>query len=152
MVGRVALVTDSTACIPPDLAAQWGIGVVPIQIKIGETVANENRVPRGVLIDALRRHQAVSTAAPDPAAFYQAFQQAAGHGADEIVSVHISAGQSETYQSALRAAARSGIPVHVIDSRTTGMSLGYAVLAAARVAGAGGGPRRVLDSLARRLS
>ena len=43
------------------------------------------------------------------------------------------------------------MPVHVVDSGTTGMSLGYAVLAAARVAGAGGGPRRVMDALARRL-
>jgi DegV family protein with EDD domain len=152
MRGRVALVTDSTSCIPPKLAEQWGIGVVPIQIQIGERVDFENRVPTPVLIDALRRNLAVATSAPDPAAFHWTYQRAAEHGADEIVSVHISSGQSDTYQRALHAAAQSRVPVHVIDSRTTGMSLGYAVLAAARVAGAGGGPRRVLDALARRLS
>jgi DegV family protein with EDD domain len=40
--------------------------------------------------------------------------------------------------------------VHVVDSATTGMSLGYAVLAAARVAGAGGNPRRVIDAAVKR--
>jgi len=152
MHGRVALVTDSTSCIPAELAEQWGIGIVPIQIKIGERVDTENRVPTPVLIDALQRNVAVSTAAPDPAAFHWTYQRAAQWGADEIISVHISSGQSDTYQRALHAAAQSRVPVHVIDSRTTGMSLGYAVLAAARVAGAGGGPRRVLDALARRLT
>jgi DegV family protein with EDD domain len=152
MHGRVALVTDSTACIPPELAAQWGIGVVPIQIKIGDWVGTENRVPTPTLIDALQQGADVSTDAPDPAAFHWTYQQAAAQGADEIVSVHISSGQSDTYQRALHAAAQSRVPVHVIDSRTTGMSLGYAVLAAARVAGAGGGPRRILGALARRLT
>jgi DegV family protein with EDD domain len=151
MHGRVALVTDSTSCIPAELAAQWGIGVVPIQIQIGHWVDTENRVPRPAIIDALRSNEAVSTAPPDPAAFFWMYQEAAARGADEVVSVHISSGQSETYQRAMEAAAKSRVPVHVIDSRTTGMSLGYAVLAAARVAGAGGGPRRVFDALARRL-
>ncbi len=152
MHGRVALVTDSTSCIPADLAAQWGIGIVPIQIKIGDRVFTENHVPNPALIDALERNVPVSTAAPHPGSFHATYQQAAAHGADEIVSVHISSGQSDTYQRALHAAAQSRVPVHVIDSRTTGMSLGYAVLAAARVAGAGGGPRRVLGALAKRLT
>lgn len=152
MHGRVVLVTDSTSCIPAELAAQWGIGIIPLQIRIGERVDTENRVPTPVLIDALQRNLTVSTSAPDPAAFYWTYQQAAAAGADEVVSVHISAGQSDTYQRALHAATQSRVPVHVIDSRTTGMSLGYAVLAAARVAGAGGGARRVLDALARRLA
>ena len=38
MHGRVALVTDSTSGIPADLAKQWRIGIVPIQIKIGDRV------------------------------------------------------------------------------------------------------------------
>jgi DegV family protein with EDD domain len=148
---RVALVTDSTACIPAALAAQWGVGVVPIQIRIGQHVDHEHRMPKRLLIEALQQHLAVTTDAPAPAAFHWAYGEAIARGADEVVSVHISSGQSQTYQRALAAAAQSPVPVHVIDSRTTGMSLGYAVLAAARVAGAGGGPRRVLDALVRRL-
>lgn len=151
MSGRVGLVTDSTSSIPTALAAQWGITVVPTQIRIGQHVRAEHNVPKNVLVRALEDNLDVTTSAPDPAGFLWAYQDLAARGADEVVSVHISSRQSETYEIARRAAAQSWVPVHVVDSGTTGMSLGYAVLAAARVAGAGGGPRRVMDALAKRL-
>lgn len=151
MPSRVALVTDSTSCLPASVAAQWGIGMVMNRITIGQHVDSEDQVAPDVLINALRRNEAVSTAPPDPAAFSGAYERAARLGADEVVSVHVSAEQSQTYQVALHAAATSQVPVHVVDSRTCGLSLGYAVLAAARVAGAGGGARRVMDALAHRL-
>lgn len=151
MSGRVGLVTDSTSSIPTAMAEQWGITVVPTQIRIGEHVMAEHNVPTDVLVRALEDNLVVSTSAPDPAGFLWAYQDLAARGADEVVSVHISSRQSETYEVARHAATQSRVPVHVVDSGTTGMSLGYAVLAAARVAGAGGGPRRVMDALARRL-
>ncbi len=143
--------TDSTSSIPASLAAEWGITVVPTQIRIGEHVRAEHNVPTEVLVRALEGNMDVATAAPDPAGFRWAYEDLAARGADEVVSVHISSRQSDTYEIARQAAAQSRVPVHVVDSGTTGMSLGFAVLAAARVAGAGGGPRRVMDALARRL-
>jgi DegV family protein with EDD domain len=151
MSGRIGLVTDSTSSIPPAQAAQWGITVVPMQIQIGKQVRAEPSVPKDILVRALQEDYAVSTAPPDPAGFAWAYQDLANRGADEIISVHISGRQSKTTEVAEMAAAHSPVPVHIVDSQTTGMSLGYAVLAAARVAGAGGGARRVMDCLARRL-
>jgi DegV family protein with EDD domain len=151
MPGRVGLVTDSTSSIPPAQAAAWGITVVPMQIQIGEQVRAEPAVPKDVLVRALLEDHRVATSPPDPAGFAWAYQDLANRGADEILSVHISGRQSKTVEVAEKAAAQSPIPVHVVDSSTAGMSLGYAVLAAARVAGAGGGARRVMDCLARRL-
>lgn len=151
MAGRVALVTDSTSSIPAALAAQWGITVVPTQILIGKHVRAEPAVPKDMLVRALEKKMDVTTAPPDLAGFLWAYETQAARGADEIISVHISSRQSETYAIARRAAERSRIPVHVVDSGTTGMSLGYAVLAAARTAGAGGGARRVMNTLAKRL-
>jgi DegV family protein with EDD domain len=151
MQGRVGLVTDSTSSIPASVAADWGITVVPTQITIGTYTRAEHNVPKNVLVRALEGDMDVSTSPPDPAGFSWAYEQQAARGAEEIVSVHISARQSETYDIARKVAARSPVPVHVVDSGTTGMSLGFAVLAAARVANAGGGPRRVMDALARRL-
>lgn len=151
MPGRVALVTDSTSGLPPESAEQWGIGVVQTRIQINGRTAAESQISKRTLIQALEQRLEVSTAEPDPAAFLRIYQEQAARGADEVVSVHVSAGQSKTFHAAQQAAAHAGVPVHVIDSRTTGMSLGYAVLAAARVAGAGGGGRRVLAALARRL-
>lgn len=151
MQGRVGLVTDSTSSIPASLAAQWGITVVPTQIRIGQHLRAEHNVPKDMLVKALVDDMDVATSPPDPAGFAWAYEDQAARGAAEIVSVHISGRQSQTYEIARDAAARSRVPVHVVDSGTTGMSLGFAVLAAARVAGAGGGPRRVMDALARRL-
>lgn len=151
MQGRVGLVTDSTSSIPATLAAQWGVTVVPTKIRIGTHVAAEHNVPKEYLVRALEGDMDVSTSPPDPEGFEWAYKHAAAIGADEVVSVHISAKQSETYEIARRVAVHSPVPVHVVDSGTTGMSLGFAVLAAARVAGAGGGARRVMDALARRL-
>lgn len=151
MQARVGLVTDSTASIPASLANDWGVTVVPMQIRIGTYTRSEPNVPKDVLVRALEGDLDVSTAPPDPDGFAWAYRQQAARGADEIVSVHISSRQSETCEIARAAAARSEVPVHVVDSGTTGMSLGFAVLAAARVAGAGGGPRRVMQALARRI-
>jgi DegV family protein with EDD domain len=66
--------------------------------------------------------------------------------------VHVSARQSRTVHAAQEAAKQAAIPVQVADSGTIGMSLGYAALAAARVAGAGGTIKRVVDTLRKRLS
>jgi len=151
MSGRVGVVTDSTSCILPAQAAQWGITVVPMQIQIGKQLRAEPAVPKDILVRALEQDLQVATAPPDPAGFAWAYQDLANRGADEIVSVHISGKQSKTTEVAEKAATQSPVPVHVVDSQTAGMSLGYAVLAAARVAGAGGGARRVMDCLARRL-
>jgi DegV family protein with EDD domain len=151
MHGRVGLVTDSTSSIPASLAAQWGITIVPTQIKINQYTRAEHNVPKDVLVRALEGDMDVSTSPPDPAGFQWAYEQQAARGAEEVVSVHISGRQSETCDVARKTAAYSPVPVHVVDSGTTGMSLGFAVLAAARVAGAGGGPRRVMEALARRL-
>ncbi|HVK23472.1 MAG TPA: DegV family protein [Actinokineospora sp.] len=148
---RVAVVTDSTASLPAELAAQWRLLVVPVQVGIDGHLDDEGRVPHSAVLDALRSGRAVSTEPPAAAALFWAYQQAAADGADAVVSIHVSARQSKTYEHALQAAAQSTIPVHVVDSGTSGMSLGYAAAAAARVAAAGGDPARILATLARRL-
>jgi DegV family protein with EDD domain len=142
--GFVAVVTDSTACLPADLAASLGVRVVQQQLRIGSEYDDEARVPGERIVTALRDHEQVATAAPDPGAFFWAYADAATQGASAIVSLHVSSRMSDTCTAAREAAAQSPIPVHVLDSGTLGMSLGFAVLAAARVAQSGGQLRQVL--------
>jgi DegV family protein with EDD domain len=137
MSGFVAVVTDSTACIPPDLAARMGVRVVQQQLWIGQESDDEARVPGDRIVTALRDNEQVSTSAPESGAFFWAYQDAITQGASAIVSLHISSRMSETCKAAKEAAASTRIPVHVLDSGTLGMSLGFAVLAAARVAQTG---------------
>jgi DegV family protein with EDD domain len=144
MSGFVAVVTDSTACIPASLATRMGIHVVQQQLRIDGEEDDEARVPGERVIKALRGNVDVTTAPPDPGAFFWTYLDAAAQGASAIVSIHISERMSQTCAAARAAAAETRIPVHVLDSGTLGMSLGFAVLAAARLADQGADLRQVL--------
>ncbi len=129
---RVAVVTDSTAALPPGAAERWGIAVVPLDV-----VVDGRRFTEGVslapeeLVAALRRGAQVSTSQPAPEAFARAYARAAALGAEAVVSVHLSGELSGTVGAAHSAAERAPLPVHVVDSRTAAMALGAAALAAA---------------------
>jgi len=135
-----ALVTDSTASLPPGVAAEHGIIVVPLQVVIGATVhdeGSEGATPE-LVAAALREWKPVSTSRPSPAAFLEVYEQAAREGATEIVSVHLSGEMSGTFESAQLAARDASVPVVTVDTRQVGVATGYAALAAADVLAAGG--------------
>ncbi|MFD4196259.1 MULTISPECIES: DegV family protein [Amycolatopsis] len=152
MPNHVAVVTDSTASLPEQLRRQWDITVIQLQLQVGDQVDEENRFDRGELTEALKSGQRVSTNPPDPGAFFWAYQDAAAAGASAIVSLHISERMSATLASAREAARQVQIPVYPLDSGTTGMSLGFAVLSAARAAAAGGRVERVIEAAQRRFA
>lgn len=135
---RVAIVTDSTAYLPEETCAFYGIEVVPLAVVISGEVYDEGTEvePRSVAY-ALQRRREVSTSRPAADAFVTAYQRAVRAGADEIVSLHLSAELSSTHESAWLAADEAPVPVRVVDTRQIGMALGYAVLAAAEAAQAG---------------
>ncbi|WP_326946855.1 DegV family protein [Amycolatopsis sp. NBC_01307] len=150
MPARIAVITDSSSCLPDLVAARWAIGVVQIQLNMGSHFDDENRFDRGKVIDTMRAGQMITTSPPDPGAFFWTYQEAAASGATAIVSVHLSGRMSDTVRAAREAAQQVRIPVHVLDSRTTGMSLGFAAIAAARAAAVGGDAARVIEAAERR--
>ena len=138
MPGRVAVVTDSTAYLPPEVVREHGVRVVPLQVVVGGTSYDEGSgVSSATVADALRTWTPVSTSRPGPHAFLSAYEEAAGEGYDAVVSVHLSADMSGTYESAALGAKESPVPVRVVDSRALGMALGFAVVSAAEAAAAG---------------
>ncbi|MGH8964948.1 MAG: DegV family protein [Actinomycetes bacterium] len=141
MSRTIALVTDSTASLPPDLAEKRDILVVPLQVVIGAASFDEGvdggATPETVAA-ALREWTPVSTSRPTPAAMLQAYRRAANAGASEVVSIHLSGDLSGTFESAQLAARDAPIPVTTVDSRNLGMATGFAVLTAADVLDAGG--------------
>lgn len=130
-----ALVTDSTAYLSSELIEKHGIGVVPLHVVVGGQECREGvDIAPGEVAEALRSFRPVSTSRPSPQAFLDVYREAAEKGADAIVSVHISADMSSTIGSAQLAANQSPVPVTVIDSRSMGMAMGYAVLHGAALA------------------
>lgn len=150
----VAVVTDSAAMLPPEVVAAHGIAVVPLQVVVDGRSYDEGvdeRATPAFVAKALRDHLPVSTSRATPAAMLDAYLRAAAAGAEEIVSVHLSAALSATYESAQLAAtqlAATGSPVTVtlVDTRQVGLAAGYAALAAARRAASGGTARQVASA------
>jgi DegV family protein with EDD domain len=138
MAERVAIVTDSTAYLPTEVVQEHGIRVVPLQVVIGGTAYDEGSgVSSATVAEALRTWTPVSTSRPGPFAFLTAYERAAEEGCTAIVSVHISSDMSGTYESAVLGARDAPVPVRVVDSRSLGMGLGFAVVTAAELAAAG---------------
>lgn len=136
----IALITDSTCDIPQPLRERYAIDVVPLSIIWGDEQLRE-----GIDISPEAFYQRLATdpvhpttSQPTPQDFLTAYQQAAQHGAQEIVVVTISTAMSGTHESARLAASMIDVPVHLVDSRSNSMSLGWQVLAAARAREAGG--------------
>jgi DegV family protein with EDD domain len=151
----VALVTDSTASLPAELAATRSITVVPLQVVIGATSYDEG-VEGGatpeMLAEALRAWTPVSTSRPNPDEMLEVYHRLAAEGATEIVSLHLSGELSGTFESAQLAARKAPVPVLAVDSRQVGMGTGFAVLAAADARDAGGDASAVAAAARRRVS
>jgi DegV family protein with EDD domain len=147
-VTSVAVVTDSTSYLPDSLAAELGIRVVPLHVTIGSRSGAEGiEINSAQVTAALRSHISVTTSRPSPVEFASVYQAALDAGATNVVSVHVSATLSGTWDSARLAAQDFGYgTVRVVDSRSAGMALGFAVLAAARAAAAGRAPAEVQDA------
>jgi DegV family protein with EDD domain len=135
----VAVVTDSTATLRPDVAAEHGITVVPLQVIIGTTPHDEGPGASPEMIAAaMKQHTPVSTSRPAPEAFVEVYEGLAADGHPGIVSVHLSRQVSGTYESALLAAKRVNVPVRVVDTGLVGIGTGLAALAASRAIAGGG--------------
>ncbi len=142
------VITDSSSSLSADLATEHGIRVVPLQVVIGADQFDEGTggaTPERVA-EALRAFTPVSTSRPNPAVMLEVYRQAAAEGYDAIVSVHLSAEMSGTYESALMAAPQAPVPVLTVDSRQVGPALGYAAISAALLAAQGAPPQEVAQA------
>ena len=144
----VAVVTDSTSDLPRALVEELNLRVVPLHVAIGPRSGTDGiEISSREVTTALRAHVSVTTSRPSPAEFAAVYQAALDSGATNVVSIHVSATLSGTWDSARLAAQDFGYgTVRVVDSRSTGMALGFAVLAAARSAAAGAAPAEVQDA------
>lgn len=139
----VAIVTDSTACIPPELVERYQIEVVPVHIIFGgRTFVDSMSQDTREFYELLRGSgERPLTAAPSPAMFLEAMARGARR-ADAVVCLTVSAEFSAMHDSARHAASmlKSESPstdVRVIDSRNAAMAQGFVVVEAARAAAAG---------------
>ncbi len=139
---RIRVVTDSGADLDRAVAAEHGVSVVHLDVRLGafgpditSTWSPEEFWERSAHIAELPE-----TSAPSPGAFKEAFSALADEGAEGIVCITLSSKLSATYQAAVVGAesVTDGIRVRVVDSQFATMAEGLTVLDAVATAEAGG--------------
>ncbi len=133
----VKIVTDSTADLPPEVAQEFGITVVPLHIHFGPDVYEDGvNISKDEFYRRLTSEPELpKTSAPSAGAFTEAYDGLAGE-TNEILSLHISHKLSATYNSAVmgKDGATADCRISVIDTLSTSMGLGLLVIRAAKLA------------------
>jgi len=145
---NVAIVTDSVADLPPQIAEELGITVVPLVVRFGTDLYRDGLdLSPDQFYERLRTSKALpATSVPPPAAFADAYDRLAER-TNEIVVISLTAKLSATYQVALQAVGlmKQQCHVEVLDSQWAVMAQGFITIAAARAAQAGASLHKVLD-------
>ncbi len=139
-MGKIAVVTDSVACVPPELEEKYDIHVVPFHvIWDGANYRDGVDLTPAEFYRLFGQNKSYpTTSQPSLADFVRTYARLS-ETCEGIVSIHVPAeltGAVNLARTAAREAA--SVPVVVIDSRLATMAEGFVVLEAARVAAVGG--------------
>ena len=150
----VRIVTDSTCDIPAELAEELGIRIVPIYVMFGqETYRDRIDMDTDEFFDRLVTNNVhPTTSVPAPKDFADVYNELAEE-TDEIISIHLTAKESGTCNSAVlaRDLVEKKCHIEVVDSQSITISLGMLVIAAARAARSGANLDQVADLVRRNV-
>ena len=133
-MSRIAILTDSSAYLPPDMLERHDIHVIPLKLHWGEEtlVDGVDLTPVEFYTRLAASSALPSTSQPSMHDFLQVFDGLASRYEGVLVPL-ISSGVSGTVASALAASAEfTKAPIEVVDTHSTTAGLALVVLAAAR--------------------
>lgn len=155
-MAKVKIITDSTADIPKSIAEELDITVVPLKVLFGEETFED-----GVDITANEFYEKLAstsisptTSQPTPYQFEEVYQEVAREEETQILSIHLSAKLSGTFQSAniAKDMVKDQIDVTVVDSKRASYAIGIIVVEIAKLAKAGATKEQCLERLDELLS
>jgi DegV family protein with EDD domain len=131
---KIALVTDSTVDLTPEMVEEMGVTIVPLRVIFGDEAYRE-----GVDISAEEFYERLvksrplpTTSAPSVGDFQEAYERLLKE-VDSIVSIHIGTKLSATVQAAQTA--RQSVPkperIEIVDSQMISLAMGFAIMEAA---------------------
>lgn len=147
----IRIATDSTCDLPAEYLKEYDVTVVPINIQFGTDTYLD-----GVNIDRETFYRKIdelgvlpTTSQPSAGQFEEHFRLLLEGGATDILSLHVTAKLSGTFQSAelAREMLEGQVRVHPFDSACGSAGLGFMVLEAARMARDGQGLAEILDRM-----
>lgn len=138
-MNRIAIVTDSTADLPIEIAKEYNITVVPLKVNFqdksyteGVDITNQEFYEKLEKADLLP-----TTSQPSPADFIAKYDELIENGYDSIISIHISDKLSGTRQSATIAGSELSEKItnfSTVDSMQVTVGIGLVVKIAAESA------------------
>lgn len=146
-MSKVAIVTDSTAYLPPSLSSKYPIFTIPLYLHWGDKVYKDGvDIQPEEFYKKMKSSKEVPVSAPPTVNdFVEIYKNVIDQGYD-IFSIHISENLSQTIASAREA--RKSVAserIAIFDSRNTAMAMGFQVLAGAKAAAEGAGLRQCQD-------
>jgi len=135
----VKVVTDSTSYLPLYLREEFDISVVSLSVSFGPETYREGEIDNSIFYKKMEESSSLPLSSqPSPQVFFEVFEKLVKEG-HEVLGVFISSDMSGTYSTVQMAKKMikdcySGAVIEIIDSRSNCMELGFAALAAARVA------------------
>ncbi len=153
-MGKVRIVTDSTADIPLEERERLGITMIPLKIHFGEeTYLDAVTIGADEFYKKLKASSALpTTSQPSPLEFSEVYERILTEEPDtSIISIHLASVLSGTYQSATIAQSmlEGSVDISVVDSKSASFGIGCQVVRAAEMAEAGHSKREILDELKR---
>ena len=140
LMQKVAIVTDTIACLPPEMVRQYQLRILPINLYFGDKVYKDgvDMTPTEAYELFLKDPEHFATSAPSPTVCLEAYREASKRTTN-ILCVTVSSKLSMLYDSARLAKEQAkeelpGTTIEILDSGTATAAEGFVALAAARAA------------------
>ena len=137
---KVGIITDTIACLPPEMVKQYHLPILPINLYFGDKVYREwiDITPTEAYEQFLKDPKYFKTSAPSPGDCLEAYRDASKRAKD-VLCITVSSKISMVYESAYAAREQAkvelpGITIEVLDSHTATAAEGFVALAGARAA------------------
>ncbi|HZK52647.1 MAG TPA: DegV family protein [Desulfosporosinus sp.] len=131
-VPKIAIVTDSTSDLAPEMIKEFGIEIIPLHV-----VYKDREYLDGINIrpDEVYENMSIevpTTSLPSPSEITNLFNRLRDSKVTHVISIHISSGLSGTCETVCQVANEyKGMVIEVLDSKALSMGLGFPVLEAA---------------------
>ena len=151
----VKIITDSVSDLPPEIAKELGISVVPLSVRFGTEVYRDgiDLTSEQFYHKLVRSKTLPTTSVASPGTFAELYDKLAEE-TDEILVIILSSKLSALYEVALQSVGlmKRKCRVEVIDSQCAVMAQGMIAIAAARAANAGASLDEVMKLTQRNIS
>ncbi|WP_338470670.1 DegV family protein [Niallia sp. XMNu-256] len=145
---KTAIVTDSTAYLPKDVAADLHIHIIPLSVIFGgESYREEIELTAEEFYQVVKQKELPKTSQPSTGEFIALYEKLSNDH-DAVISIHLSSGVSGTYQGSVTAGQMvEGTEVFSFDSEVSCMAQGFYVIEAAKMAMQEKSPQEILARL-----